>query len=124
MGGQRAQGPIATYKRPYSTYSSLLYLSSTGFTPRDFANCTDVYACPHAGYEWGELTADALPALRAGRAQTKELERDIAKLDATVGARPAPRRPRGAARRREAPAAVPLHRGTSSRRRTPTRPLR
>ena len=37
----------------------------TGFTPRDFANCTDVYACPHAGYEWGELTADALPALRA-----------------------------------------------------------
>ena len=42
----------------------------TGFTPRDFANCTDVYACPHAGYEWGELTADALPALRA-----KEIER-------------------------------------------------
>ena len=36
----------------------------TGFTPRDFANCSDVYECPHAGYEWGELTADSLPALR------------------------------------------------------------
>ena len=33
-GGQRAQGPITTYTRPYSTYSSLLYLSSTGLTPR------------------------------------------------------------------------------------------
>ncbi len=43
MGGQRAQGPIPTYKEPYSTYSSLLYLSSTGFTPRDHID--DGMAC-------------------------------------------------------------------------------
>ena len=42
-GGQRAQGPITTYKRPYSTYSSLLYLSSTGGTPRDHID--DGIAC-------------------------------------------------------------------------------
>ena len=33
-GGSQVGG-ITTYTRPYSTYSSLLYLSSTGFTPRD-----------------------------------------------------------------------------------------
>ena len=33
-GGSQVGG-LTTYTRPYSTYSSLLYLSSTGFTPRD-----------------------------------------------------------------------------------------
>ena len=35
MGQTGGEGAITTCTRPYSTYSSLLYLSSTGFTPRD-----------------------------------------------------------------------------------------
>ena len=42
-GGARATGPITTYTRPYSTYSSLLYLSSTGFTLDDHID--DGIAC-------------------------------------------------------------------------------
>ena len=42
-GGQRAKGPTTTYTRPYSTYSSLLYLSSTGFTLDDHVE--DGIAC-------------------------------------------------------------------------------
>ena len=33
-GQAGGEGPITTYKPPYSTYSSLLYASSTGLTPR------------------------------------------------------------------------------------------
>lgn len=37
----------------------------TGFTPAEFNNCSNVYECNHAGYEWGELTAPMLPPLFA-----------------------------------------------------------
>ena len=42
-GVPRAKGPIPTYKPPYSTYSSLLYASSTGLTPR--LHSADGIAC-------------------------------------------------------------------------------
>ena len=38
----------------------------TGFTPGEFANCTDKYNCRrHLGYEWGELSAQDLPGMLA-----------------------------------------------------------